>query len=682
MWTLRSLPKLLVLALPWVLGVAPATAAQEAMGAQTWYVDASATPPGDGSAAAPFFSVTYALSRPQVASEDLVLVAPGDYVAEEVDFFGKSVIVESTGGPDVTRLIARPQIIPTDHFPVVRVESGESRAVLRGFELTGGTGALSCSGFTEPVGGAVAVCGGNLRLEDCVFISNAAESGGAVYGADARLEIVDCIFRGPGSDAQGEALHVTGCALLVEGCTFEDLRIAPQALPTGQGAVFVDQSAAVFRGCTFQRNATRLFGAHLWSRSSDVTVESSVFGVATGYAGTSIAVLGGDLRLANCVVADARSVSTPGAGLFASGAGVTIERCLFRDNLVDGHREGGAIAIRSGQLEVVDSIFEGNESDLGGALHVGDQATASVRGSSFAGNVAVRGGGAIAALEGQLFAQETVFRANEVRGSGSGVGPGGAVLGDALLVRCTLAGNIAESAGGAGGTTNLIASIAWGNLPTDLEATCAAARSIVGVPDGASVADTIDGDPLFFSAEDLHLLPGSPAIDALPSDFPADADGSRAEIGALTYDPLYCGIDCDVDPGAVECVSGANSLGRVAELEALGSTEVATDRLLVAGSLMPPGSFGLLVAADAPGSIPVPGSASPLCLGAPLVRVDSSLEPVRPDGTVGMRLPLTTGPLAGIAAAGQTWHLQVWYRDAGAAGTTSNTSSSVSVTLR
>lgn len=671
--------RLLVLA---AVLAAPALPQESGGAGSTWYVDGGALPPGDGSAGAPFYSVTYALSRAEVVSGDLVLVAPGDYLGEEVDFGGKDVTVESLAGAALTRLVAPPSLGPNDPHPVVRVEGGESAAVVRGFELTGGSGSFSCTSFTGIVGGAAAVCGSGARFEDCVFTSNSAERGGAVYGAAARLELVGCLFRGPGSDAQGEALYVTGSAVLVEDCTFEDLRIAPQALPAGQGAVLVDQSVALFRGCTFQRNATRLFGAHLWARNAAVTVEQSHFHVATGYAGASIAVLGGSLRLAACTVEGGVSVATPGAGLFASGAAVTLERTTFRGNLSDGQREGGAVALQASTLEAEGCLFEDNAADLGGALHVGPGSSALARRSRFVANRARRGGGAVAATDGPFEGDRCVFVGNDVAGSSPGNGPGGAVHGDTWLLRCTLTGNGAETGGAAGAGATLVGCIAWGNAPADLEPGVDAFRSLVGAPAGATTTLCVAADPRFFGPDDLSLLPGSPAIDALPDEFGADPDGSHVELGAVPYDPFYCGLVCDGPFGDPGCTSAPNSVGRVGLLRTLGSRAVADDRLLVTAWALPPGSFGMLVASREAGVIPLPAGAAPLCVAAPLWRFNDSVRAARPDGTLGMRLPLTTGPLAGQAAAGDTWHVQVWYRDFGPGGTASNTTSSVSFQLR
>lgn len=92
----------------------------------TWYVDATGTPPGSGSQADPFTSVTFALAQSSVLAGDTILVEPGVYLDERVDFLGKDVLVQSTGGSAITALVGPGQQSPPN-APVVRFANGEGR---------------------------------------------------------------------------------------------------------------------------------------------------------------------------------------------------------------------------------------------------------------------------------------------------------------------------------------------------------------------------------------------------------------------------------------------------------------------------------------------------------------------------------------------------------------------------
>lgn len=73
----------------------------------TWYVDVLATAPGDGSAAAPYSSLQYAIEQPTTVSGDTLLVAPGDYdevVTTQPATGFKSLSIRSLAGPEATSI--------------------------------------------------------------------------------------------------------------------------------------------------------------------------------------------------------------------------------------------------------------------------------------------------------------------------------------------------------------------------------------------------------------------------------------------------------------------------------------------------------------------------------------------------------------------------------------------------
>lgn len=101
--------KLVLLASLWL--VVPA------FGQSTWHVDAQAAPPGNGSPAAPYTSIQYAISRPATLSGDRIVVAPGVY-PESVVFGAKRLALESSHGPLVTviRAVANGAVVDARFF--------------------------------------------------------------------------------------------------------------------------------------------------------------------------------------------------------------------------------------------------------------------------------------------------------------------------------------------------------------------------------------------------------------------------------------------------------------------------------------------------------------------------------------------------------------------------------------
>lgn len=663
----------LLLLAPVAALTAPGAAAQN-----VWYVDAAAAPSfGSGTAADPWVSLSFAASRPQVVSGDTILVAPGDYLSEAVRLLDKALEIRSLAGPQSTRLYAAQPFNPGDSFSVFEIRGARGGVVIDGFRMSGGQGTFGCDGPGSAVGGAISVCGGaEVLVRNCEFVAHEAARGGSIFGAECRLRVANCSFLGPGSDALGEAVYLRDARAIFERCVFQDLRVAPEGTAAGKGAMVAEDSQVLIEECVFQRNATRLFGGHLWSRDSTVRIERSTFGPVTGFTGASIAVIGGELSLTATTVRDARSLGAPGAGLFVSGASAHLDRCLFDGNVVVGAARGGAIALEEAFLGAQRTALQNNVAASGGAIHVGDQCTANLLECRLISNVATAEGGGVATLgSGVVDARRTEFLLN-VSGAG-----GAAVIGSGQLVRCTVHRNAGGGSGAVEGPLDVAGSILWRNAPLDLAATGAVADSICGlVASGINAEGFTAIDPLLFGPTSPHLVPGSPAIDALGAEYGLDPDGSRPEIGARTYSPAECIAPACVQVGSVGCVAPMNSTGAPATLTALGASAVMADRLVLAGRDFPLSAPAMVLGSITQGSTQLPGSSGPLCLGGAIARIGTVGITSRLDGSFGYRVPLSGAPVSAGFRPGDTWVFQVWFRDSFGAAT-SGVSAATVVTL-
>jgi hypothetical protein len=72
----------------------------------TWYVDVTATPPGDGTQASPYTSIQHAITSATTHNGDTILVAPGTYVGN-VTITIPGVYLRSTSGPAATTILGR-----------------------------------------------------------------------------------------------------------------------------------------------------------------------------------------------------------------------------------------------------------------------------------------------------------------------------------------------------------------------------------------------------------------------------------------------------------------------------------------------------------------------------------------------------------------------------------------------
>lgn len=165
---------------------------------------------------------------------------------------------------------------------------------------------------------------------------------------------------------------------------------------------------------------------------------------------------------------------------------------------------------------------------------------------------------------------------------------------------------------------------------------------------------------------------------------------------------LYCGGDfagseagdayvalwrgCPAVIGDVYCAPAVvNSTGASVELSATGSALVAEDDVTLVASRLPLRSFGVFLTGTTRGSVPgYNGSVGTLCLGGGigLYTRPGEVQSSGATGELALGLDLASTPVPGGATAvmpGDTWHFQVWYRDATFLGAVSNFSSGLTL---
>jgi hypothetical protein len=243
------------------------------------------------------------------------------------------------------------------------------------------------------------------------------------------------------------------------------------------------------------------------SGGADVTIRAlTLTGGDSGGDGGAIRIQGSAIELDNAVIS-ANTAAADG-GAIAALASSTVR--LRNDTRLEGNvagDEGGAVAIVASSLIDDDTVYEGNEGGIGGAVFVsgGD---ADLDGAELRGNHATVEGGAIVLLNAGTY----VLERNRVLGNSTD-GDGGAIL----LRNVTGAGNVIRnnrvqdntaSAGGGAvavlGTTGAV-SIA-NNTLTGNTSTAAGAGVAVSLVDGAG---------LELLANVLHSNDGPSAIDVV-----------------------------------------------------------------------------------------------------------------------------------------------------------------------
>jgi parallel beta-helix repeat protein len=222
----------------------------------------------------------------------------------------------------------------------------------------------------------------------------------------------------------------------------------------------------------------------------------------------------------NCVVRD--NQSNCGGGILSVRGVLAMSHCAVRDNIADGEGEPGF------------------ECGSGGAVKLEDQSEATLQGCTLTGNQAEgKGGGLHVSCTSAATLTNCTVSGNKAMGRGGGINAKGTLT----LVHCTIQGNSAkgivrgkrlgEQAGGGlsvGGRGILhVSNTLIANNPRDGD--CALGENVTvstnayNLVEDGSCSPAFVGDPGLERLGDYGgdtpthaLLPGSPALDAIPAE--------------------------------------------------------------------------------------------------------------------------------------------------------------------
>ena len=623
----------------------------------TWYVDVSAAGPGAGTTLDPYASLQFAVDAATTVTGDTLLVATGTYL-ETVDMRGKDVLVDGSAASPL------PVIDAGGAGSAVVMASGESPSCeLRGLVLTGGTGTdqggetfgggatvLNSSGRFSAVrfegnqakfGGGLCVLGGVVSLSNCEFISNQANQGGGLFINAATVGMTDGLFEGNSVTSSGASPFGGGAYVgpnaSADFSTVHFLANTSDGIGGGGGGIFTDAGsvATLAQDCAFEMNSPGTFfgagfGGGVYARANftarfceftrNGTLDpDGVFGGGGAYGGTfedcefvgNRAQFGAGIRSAtatDCLFTE-NDASADGSGFGGAAAGSTLVGCKLYDNVACG-QGGGAFGSTLENCEVLYNRIVGDDSlqVLGGGVYNCD-----VTDSSIVGNVATTFGFGFPS-EGGGAANSTLTRCIV---TGNTADEGGGVYGGAATL-CSIVGNFGREDYGGVSRGSYQSCIVWHNFPAAVGQNPTFEYSNVEafLPVGTG---NLSIDPGLFTASgaDVHLMAGSPCIDAGSPMLPLDPDGSRADMGALPFDGAwvpeptsYCRPTLTLQGCfALTRALGPASLGGGVTLEAVGT---------------PPQTFGLFFMGTQPNSQIVPGAGNgppiSLCVGGAIVR--------------------------------------------------------------
>ncbi|MFN8248828.1 MAG: choice-of-anchor Q domain-containing protein [Ferruginibacter sp.] len=288
--------------------------------------------------------------------------------------------------------------------------------------------------------------------------------------------------------------------------------------------------------------------------------------------GAGLLNLSQSLKISYCNFFYNETPSGLGGGIYnTSFRTLDISYCSFVNN-ISGSQGGGIFSDDNGHVKVDHSTFELNKSGNGAGIHITDASgISSVSSCIFSGNESVSLGGGMCSHE-RININNTLFSGNKSTNGGALHLDG---VGVHLIYNSTIASNLATQNGsaiyGAGSVSIIGNSIIYGNSGIDLflgPAPVITNSVVQGSPVYAG-SGNINSDPLFMiqipagSAPtiggDYHLKkcsPQSPAIDA--------GDNSQVPVGVTTdLDEQARIVNGTVDMGAYETHYAFHEGGRV-----------------------------------------------------------------------------------------------------------------------
>lgn len=629
----------------------------------TWYVDASAPPPGLGTQASPYASLQLAIARPTTASGDTILVLPGTY-AGPFDFVGKQITVRSTQGPAATILDGGatwppplpPAIDPSPIVSVVTFQSNEGPgAVLDGFTVQHGRGTQGTG--TQLQGGGIYVFGASPTLVNLVVRENRATLGAGMYFAASNAFVQGCTIRdNTGDCACVETAGIgvwTSDAIGVDGCTIED-NGGPLFVASKGGGVWASNGA--FTSCTIARNRAWWGAGAFLSLSASLdhcTIEDNVSISASGDPGRGAGVFGGNVtssvlrrnvgahagggayqsNLVGCELHDNAVLRPSNPSLLpAAGGGAwggTMDLCDVHHNVAGalGTAQGPATGADGGGVEACNATRT--------KIH---HNTCFALGGANGGAVGFGGGGAAFStlVDCDVYENEVVPVASSPTppiAAGGGVyagvarntrifanrAPYAAGAANGRVASCTISANVASVDGGGAGSVYAPAQsmivddcVLWHDAPNELTAVgmlAIAYSDVEGGPGGMGGTGNFDADPLFQApaSGDFRLRAASPCIDA-GDPMLMDLDGSVLDVGAYAFE---CGAH-------VYCTAKTNSLGCTPAIAAIGAASISgPDDFHVACFEVRKNAPAVLAWSRASDALPFGGGT--LCLGGSVV---------------------------------------------------------------
>lgn len=299
---------------------------------------------------------------------DTILVRPGTYV-ENVDFVGKNVVLRSELGPEVT--VIDGSMVTS----VVIFQTGEGPdAVLDGFSITNGLGALEPGGTRN--GGGIAIADSSPTIVNNIIRENHAERGGGIMCSGSSSLISNNTFTQNTAESGGGIFNYNKATPMISGNLIEE-----NASTATAGGINTVGAHPVIMGNLIKGNTVAFGGDgggmsfHLRSDNGAVINNVIVANAVPLGAGGGIYCFQSSPKIEGNIIA--------GNICFTGGGGIRISwksNNVIANNTVVNNTasEGGGIWCNNSDPTVANMILWNNSANQGKEIHVGSQGSPSI----------------------------------------------------------------------------------------------------------------------------------------------------------------------------------------------------------------------------------------------------------------------------------------------------------------
>jgi hypothetical protein len=311
--------------------------------------------------------------------------------------------------------------------------------------ISAGAWFSGCSFFDNSYssGGGVSAAFSILYLYDCRFEGNESYQGGAIYAFESSLGIYGNVIARNSTHGNAGGVSASSYSrddtLVIYNTVFEE-----NDGGTGSGgAIELTYWTPEISRCRFERNMANSGGAIYASPVEELTLTDCTF--AANYANTAGAIYTSGTFNADGCLFDGNEASGTGGAVYTNGGGrmATLRNSTFSGNMA---QRGAGLASMRAASTLYSCRFEGNNADTDGGGVWFESGPGALDRCTFMDNVS-RSGAAVFSQQAPLNAANCVFARNETLGASGAVH---CLNADTVnLTNCTFAANAVTNADGA-----------------------------------------------------------------------------------------------------------------------------------------------------------------------------------------------------------------------------------------